>query len=90
MIWRQGGERVQKQLSILRRRGEYRRGRRARQRPISAYELLRVVAVMLAIAVLVGAVLRGDPGPCLGMCDARLQAWDDSQSPATPVPSHTP
>jgi len=90
MIRQQAGERVQKQLPILRHAGECRPARPARQRRISAYELLRAVAIALAIAVLVGAVLRGDPGPCLGVCDAQPQAGHDSQSPATPVPSHTP
>jgi hypothetical protein len=57
------------------------------RRPISAHKALSTAAIALAIAVLVGAVLRGDPGPCLGMCDDHVAAWHDSQSHTTPVPS---
>lgn len=60
------------------------------KRTISAHKLLLAVAVVLAIAVTVGAVLRGDPGPCLGTCDDQPAAWFDSQAQATPVARHAP
>jgi len=60
------------------------------RRSMSAHKLLSAVAIVLAIAVTLGAVLRGDPGPCLGMCDDQLAAWYGSQSQATPIPRHAP
>jgi hypothetical protein len=60
------------------------------RRSIGAHTLLSVVAIVLAVAVTVGAVLRGDPGPCLGTCDDQPAAWSDSQAQATPVARHVP
>jgi hypothetical protein len=51
------------QLPNLGRSGQYRRERRS----ISGHKLLLAVAIVLAIAVTVGMVLRGDPGPGLGV-----------------------
>lgn len=60
------------------------------RRSTSAHKLLLAIAIVLAIAATVGAVLRGDPGPCLGMCDDQLAARYDSQSQATPDSRHAP
>jgi hypothetical protein len=54
---------------------EYRRGRRS----INTRNLLSAVAIVLAIAVTVGAVLRGDPGPALGMSDWSAQSAPPAQ-----------
>jgi hypothetical protein len=61
-----------------------------RRRSMSAHKLASALAIVLAIAVTVGAVLRGDPGPCLGTCDDQLAAWYGSQLQATPIPRHAP
>lgn len=47
--------------------GEYRRRTRSSRRSISAHQLLLTVVIVLTIAVIVGMVLRGDPGPALGV-----------------------
>jgi hypothetical protein len=65
------------QLPNLGHGGDYRRGRHSRRRSISAHKLLLAIAIVLAIAVTVGAVLRGDPGPSLGMSDD----WSASSAP---------
>jgi hypothetical protein len=72
-----GEQRVQMQLPNLGRVGEYRRGRRSRRRSISAHKALLAVAIVLAIAVTVQAIRRGDPGPSLGMSDD----WSASSAP---------
>ena len=59
-------------------------------RSISAHKLLSAVAIVLLIAVTVGAALRGDPGPCLGTCDDQPTAWYGSHSQAAPVPGRAP
>jgi hypothetical protein len=46
---------------------EYRRERRS----MIAHKLLLAVVIVLASAVTVGAVLRGDPGPALGTAEWR-------------------
>jgi hypothetical protein len=56
---------------------DYGREYRRRSRLTSGYKLLLAVAIVLAIWVLVGMVLRGDPGPGLG-----VDEWN--------VPSKTP
>jgi hypothetical protein len=61
-----------------------------RRRSISPHKLLSAVVIVLAISATVGAVLRGDPGPSLGMADDTLAAWYDSQSQAAPASPHVP
>jgi hypothetical protein len=51
---------------------EYHRERRS----MGAQKLLVAVAIVLAIAVTVGMILRGDPGPALGMSE-----WSDASAP---------
>jgi hypothetical protein len=63
------------QLPKLGDDGDYRPRRR---RSISAHDPLLAVAIVLAIAVTVGAVFRGDPGPSLGMSD---EEWSAPSAP---------